>query len=133
MPKQYRSREGECTALDTKTPLTTMGPDTAPGALNVPQGASKLSKVRCVAASNGAATGSFSAFGRLEGAGLDKPYNFAIGAGGGSVATGQSEVHLAKEVELDAAVTPGNEILCFAEMAGADVGQISVGMTLIFE
>lgn len=132
MAKQYRSREGECTAVDTKTALTTMGPDTAPGALNVPQGAAKLDGIFVAVASNGAATGSFSAFVRLEGSGLDKPYICAAGAGGGSVATGQSEVHRAEYLELNAPVVPGNEILVFAEMAGADVGQISVGVTLVF-
>ena len=38
MSKQYRSREGNVTAVDTKTQLTTLGSDTAPGALMVPKG-----------------------------------------------------------------------------------------------
>ena len=38
MAKLYRSREGEATAVDTKTQLTTLGSETAPGPLLVPQG-----------------------------------------------------------------------------------------------
>lgn len=133
MVKQYRSREGEATAVDTKQPLTTQGPDTAPGALNVPAGMTKLLGIYAAACGNGAATGSASAFIRLEGGGLkDGPEMVALMAMGGSVATGQALVQPAKFFPLNVEVVPGNEILVFGEFAGADVGQVSFGVTLVF-
>lgn len=133
MGKQYRSREGDLTAVDTKTPLTTMGPDTAPGNIVVPKGATKLLGAICAMSGNGAATGCATCFGRLEGDGLPQPRNFVIGAQGGSVATGQNAKTPAHFVPIDSPVNVGNDILPFAEMAGADIGQINVGITLVFE
>ena len=133
MPKLYRTREGEATAVDTKSQLTTLGSETAPGPLLVPAGASKLLGVILAAIMNMAAATSYSAFIRLEGAGLPGgPEVIAAGAGGAAVATGGNAVVGAKFIPLDIPVTPGNEILIFGEMAGTDVGQVSFGVTLVF-
>ena len=134
MPKLYRSREGEATAVDTKSQLTTLGSETAPGPLLVPAGATKLAGIIVAAIMNMAAATSYSAFIRLEGAGLPGgPEVIAVGAGGAAVATGGNAVSAAKYIPLDIPVTPANEILIFGEMAGTDVGQVSFGVTLIFE
>ena len=134
MSKQYRTREGEATAVDTKSQLSTLGSETAPGPLLVPAGASKLSQIIVAACENFAAATSFSAFIRLEGAGLPGgPETFAVIAGGAAVATGGNASVEPTIIEVDVPVTRANEILIFAEMAGTDVGQVSFGVTLVFE
>ena len=134
MSKQYRTREGEATAVDTKSQLLTLGSETAPGPLLVPAGASKLIQIIVAACENFAAATSFSAFIRLEGAGLPGgPETFAVQAGGAAVATGGNASNKAEIITVDVPVTPANEILIFAEMAGTDVGQVSLGVTLVFE
>ncbi len=134
MVKQYRSREGEATAVDTKTALTTLGSETAPGALLVPAGVSKLIGAWITAASQvGAATGA-TAFVRLEGSGLPAgPEVICAGAFGATVATGSKETVTATYVPLDVPVTSTNEILIYGEMAGTDIIQISFGVTLVFQ
>jgi hypothetical protein len=86
------------------------------------------------AMANFAAAGSASAFIRLEGSGLPEgPEVISVGAFGGNIATGMNALMVAKTVPLGVKVTAGNEILVFGEMAGADIGQVSFGVTLIFE
>jgi len=134
MPRYYRSREGEATAVDTKTQLTTLGSEAAPGPLLVPAGTSRLVGIIVAACENFAAATGFSAFIRLEGSGLpDGPEVIGCLAGGVPVATGGNATVPATFIPLDVPVTAGNEILIFGEMAGTDVGQVSVGVTLIFE
>lgn len=133
MPKLYRSREGEATAVDTKSQLTTLGSETAPGPLLVPAGASRLAGIIVAAIMNMAAATGYSALVRLEGPGLaDGPEVIAVGTGGVPVATGGNATLLAKFIPLDIPVTPTNEILVFGEMVGTDVGQVSFGVTLVF-
>jgi hypothetical protein len=134
MAKLYRSREGEATAVDTKTQLTTLGSESAPGPLLVPQGATKLAGVIIAAMENFAAATGYSAFIRLEGPGLPQgPEAIAVCAGGAAVATGGNFAAAATYVALDIPVTVANELLIFGEMAGTDVGQVSFGVTLVFE
>jgi hypothetical protein len=134
MSKLYRSREGEATGVDTKTQLTTLGSETAPGPLLVPAAAKKISRLIIASIHNMAAATSFSAFVRLEGPGLPQgPETIAITAGGGAVATGGNFVHEAEIIDVDIPVTASQEILIFGEMAGTDVGQVSFGVTLVFD
>jgi hypothetical protein len=133
MSKLYRSREGEATAVDTKTQLTTLGSETAPGPLLVPSGVSNLIGIIIAASENMAAATSFSAFVRLEGPGLPQgPEVIAALTGGCAVATGGNHAVKPLKLDLNIPVTPGNEILLFGEMCGTDVGQVSFGVTLIF-
>jgi len=133
MPKLYRSREGEATAVDTKSQLTTLGSETAPGPLLVPSGAKTLAGIFVAAIMNMVAATGYSTFCRLEGAGLPGgPEVIAISAGGVPVATGGNETIVARYIPLDIPVTPANEILIFGEMTGTDVGQVSIGVTLVF-
>lgn len=133
MPKLYRTREGTVSAVDTKSQLTTLGSETAPGPLLVPAGATKLVGIMAAQCFNmGAATG-YSAFVRLEGGGLPGgPEVLGIGAGGVPVATGGNGVVPAIFIPLDIEVTVANEILIFGEMAGTDVGSAEYVVTLVF-
>lgn len=133
MAKLYRSREGEATAVDTKTQLTTLGSETAPGPLLVPAGATKLAGIIVAQCMNMAAATAYGAFIRLEGPGLPGgPEVITAGCGGVPVATGGNFANVAVYISLDIPVTPANEILIFGEMAGTDVGQVSFGVTLVF-
>ncbi len=131
--KQYRVREGDVTALDTKTALTTVGSDTAPGPLMVPQGMKYITAVTIAAIQNMAAATGFSGFIRLEGPGLKNgPETIAAVAGGNAVATGGNAVNPAKRIPINFPVEPGNEVQVFAEMAGTDIGGMGVVVGLEF-
>lgn len=133
MAKLYRTREGTVSAVDTRTQLTTLGSETAPGPLLVPAGASKLVGVIAAQCFNmGAATG-YSALIRIEGPGLPEgPECLGIGAGGVPVATGGNGVVPAVYIPLDIPVTVANEISVFGEMVGTDVGSSEFVVTLVF-
>lgn len=133
MPKQYRSREGEATAVDTKTQLTTLGSETAPGVLQVPADVKFLAGIIAAACSNFGATGRFNALVRLSGNGLPEGEETVfIAAGGVTIATGGQDVSKAQFYPIYAPVVPTNQIEVFAEMTGADVGQVNAGVTLVF-
>ena len=134
MPKLYRSREGPVTAVSTKSQLTTLGSETAPGPLLVPSSAKKISKVIVYGASNNAAANDAGMIIRLEGPGLPEGTEvMTIGSSGGAVATGQQHAGGSFIIETDLPVTVANEILVFAEMTGEDVGALNVGVTLVFD
>jgi len=134
MTKIYKTREGEATAVDTKSQLTTLGSETAPGPLLVPSGAKNIVEVIVTAAENMAAATGFAGIIRLEGPGLPGgPEVFAVQCGGCAVATGGNASNVAELLKVNIPVTVGNEILIFGEMTGTDVGQVSFGVTLVFE
>ena len=131
--KLYRTREGDATALDTRTQLTTLGSETAPGPLLVPQGMTHIVGVRIANIFNMAAATGYSSLVRLEGPGLKNgPECFAAGSGGVPVATGGNGVLPAVHIPINLPVIPGNEILIFGEMAGTDVGGMGFAVTLVF-
>ncbi len=133
MANLFRSREGAPTAVDTKTQLTTLGSQTAPGPLLVPGGAAflKAAYVSGVSSNEAAAQGAFLI--RLEGPGIARgTFNFAAGAHGTAVATGTHSRTPAKRIPINIAVTPGQEILVFAEALGNDMGTYQIGVTLEF-
>lgn len=131
--KQFRVREGDITAVDTKTQLTTVGSDTAPGPLQVPKDAKFITAIKVVCAENFAAATSFSAFLRLEGAGMaNGPEALPVMAGGVPVATGGNGTNRAVRIPINFEVVEGNEIQIFGEMAGTDVGGIGMAVELEF-
>jgi hypothetical protein len=133
MSKQYRLREGDVTALDTKTALSTAGSDTAPGPLQVPGGMKFITGLNLAAIQNMAAATSFSGFIRLEGPGMaNGPETVTVGAGGNAVATGGNEVIEISHIALNFPVIEANEVQVFAEMAGTDIGTMSVQVGLEF-
>lgn len=134
MSKLYRSREGATSAVDTKSQLSTLGSETAPGPLLVPAGAKSLRAIITALACDLATAADGTHFIRLEGPGLPEgPETVAVGASGAQVATGGSYSSPAQRVELDIPVVSGNEILIFAENAGEDSGTSTVGVTLEFQ
>ena len=134
MSKVYRTREGTVSAVDTRTQLSTLGSETAPGPLLVPQGKTRLTQIIAAQCMNMGAATSYSALIRLEGPGLPEgPEVFAIGAGGAQVATGGNGVNRPVVIDCDIPVTSANEILLFGEMCGTDVGSCEFTTTLVFE
>lgn len=133
MPKLYRSREGTITAVDTKTQLTTLGSETAPGPLLVPANAKTLKAIIVAMGADLAVAADGAFLVRLEGAGLPEgPEVIVIGAAGVPVATGGVYTLPAKRLDVDIPVTVANEILIFAENVGEDTGSTTIGVTLEF-
>src|SRR5581483_3616542 len=133
MAKLYRTREGDATAVDTRSQLTTVGSETAPGPLLVPQGMKVLTGVHVAAIGNMAAATGYSMLVRLEGPGLPNgPEVFCAGAGGQAVATGGNFVLPQVRIPVNIPVTPANEILIFGEMVGTDIGGCGFAVTLEF-
>ena len=133
MSKLYRSREGQVTAVNTKSQLTTLGSETAPGPLLVPAGAKSLAAIIVAFATDQSVAADGNILVRLEGPGLPEgPETIAVGSQGVAVATGGHGSRVAQRMPLDIPVTPTNEILVFAENAGEDVGTETVGVTLEF-
>ena len=133
MPKLYRTREGTVTAVDTKTQLSTLGSEAAPGPLLVPANAKMLKAVIVAFGCDLTLAADGAYIIRLEGPGLPEgPETLAIGASGVGVATGGGYTKEAKRIELDIPVTPANEILIFGENVGEDTGSTAVGVTLEF-
>lgn len=131
--KQFRLREGDVTALDTKTALTTSGSDTAPGPLQVPGGMKFITGLKVAAIQNMAAATSYSGFIRIEGPGMvNGPETIVVGAGGNAVATGGNWVQEITQIAINFPVVEANEIQVFAEMAGTDIGTLSVQVGLEF-
>ena len=134
MPKLYRSREGEVTAVDTKTQLVTLGSETAPGPLLVPNNARSLLGVLVAAVGFHSAINDVNFFIRLEGPGLvEGPEVIGVGAEATQVATGGAAGKKAEFIPLKTPVQASQEILIFGEMAGEDIGAVQFGVTLVFE
>lgn len=134
MPKLYRSREGEITAVDTKTQLSVLGSETAPGPLLVPNQAKKLLGVLIAAVGNHSAINDANFFIRLEGPGLvEGPEVIAAGAEATQVATGGAAGKKANFIPLEIDVQASQEILIFGEMGGEDIGAAQFGVTLVFD
>ena len=133
MANLFRSREGAVAAADTKSQLTTLGSQTAPGPLLVPGDARFLRAAYVAVVSSFEAADNYSFLVRLEGPGIARGvFNFAAGAGGVPVATGGNGVVPSKRIPINIAVTPGQEILVFAENVHGDMGTHEAAVTLEF-
>lgn len=131
--KLFRSREGALTDDDVKTQLTTLGSQTAPGALLVPGSAKFITAVYVAAVSSNEAADQYGFLVRLEGPGIERGiFNVPAGAGGGSVATGGHTLVPTKRIPVNIAVRAGQEVLVFAEALGDDMGTYQAGVTLEF-
>lgn len=138
MPHQYISVEGEVTAADTKTQLTTLGSAGTVAPLKVPPPVSGnesiLLGVFVAGMSNFAAAGSATLLIRLEGPGMaESEETLSVGAYGGESTTGASAILPARYIPLNVRAKANAEVKVFAEMNGNDdIGQISVGVTLVY-
>lgn len=129
--------EGDITAVDTRTLITTQGSVSAPS-LVVPSGITKIDKLIVAAAAEGLADGSATFFVRLGGAAVkDGEQVIAVGAAGriavqaGSDAAPQLGQAFILE-DLDIAVSASEVLVISAEMAGSDIGTARVAITVIF-
>ena len=133
MAKLYRSREGTISAVDTKTQLSTLGSESAPGPLLVPANMKVLKAVHVVFGCDLTVAADGAYIIRLEGPGLPEgPETLTVGASGVPVATGGVYTMKSKRIVLNVPVTPANEILIFGENVGEDTGSTAVGVTLEF-
>ncbi len=133
MPKQYRTRNGTIASANTKTAISEQGSISSPGTLYVPDGARELESVIVAACADFAAAGHAAVFVRLEGSGLPSgPETLLVCAMGGNSTTGVQGRMAAKKIPLHVPVTPGNDILIYGEMAGDDLGNVELGVTLVF-
>lgn len=129
--------EGDITAADTRTALTTQGSVTAPSSV-VPAGMKKIDKLILVATSEGLAAGAQSFFIRLGGnAVLGGEQVIAVSAAGfiapqsGSDSAPQLMVSMVIE-DCDIEVRPSDTISISAEGAGTDTGTVHVGVTAVY-
>lgn len=129
--------EGDVTAADTRTALTTQGSVTAPSSV-VPAGMKKIDKVIVAGSSEGLADGAQSIFVRLGGnAVLGGEQVIAVSAAGriapqsGSDSAPQLMVAWVLE-DADIEVRPSDTISVSAEGAGTDTGTVHIGVTLVY-
>jgi hypothetical protein len=129
--------EGDITAVDTRTNLTTQGSVTAPS-LVVPSGMSKITKIMVASAAEGLADGSATFILRLGGAGVLKgEQTFTVGAGariavqaGSDAAPQVGRLFVLEDVDVD--VSPSDTIGISGEMAGTDIGTARMVVTVLF-
>ena len=117
-------REGDLTAVDTETELTTWGSDAAPGALNLE---TPVRTIVVTVATDGAATGSAGFIARLRGTGSEQ-FDMPAGAIGGTLAT----TSIARGFVLAYKVTIElkGRVRLFGEMVGADTGTARLTIAL---
>ena len=135
MTNDYISREGEATAIDTYTELTTMGSETSPGVPSVPPKASALlGIIAAFACDLVAAAGVTGAIIKLEGAGLRGGIEtIALGTNGVEIATGGKVSVPAKFYPLNVSVQPNQPIHIWGQMINEDLGEMNFGVTLVFK
>lgn len=125
-------------AVDTRTNMTAQGSVTAPS-LVVPAGMTKIKKVIAVVGADGLAdNGSGAMFIRLGGNAVlgGEQSIFFGGVGSQTVQAGSDAapfigaMFILDDADID--VRPSDTISIAAEMAGVDVGDTSVGVTLVY-
>jgi len=137
LAKDYITREGEATAIDTYGELTTVGSETAPGVPKVPPKADKLLGVIVAAETTHAAAGVASGNIKLSGGGLPRgEETISIGSIATRVATGRNSYMPPKFIRLGkdgVQVTGLQDIHIEAQFVNEDVGAMSFGVSLVFK
>jgi hypothetical protein len=129
--------EGDVNSVDTRTNLTTQGSVTAPS-LVVPAGMTKIKGIVVAGAADNAAAGQAALFIRLGGnAVLGGEQVIMFGSTGGQAPQSGSDQNpsymkpfVLNDVDID--VRPSDTLTVAAEQAGADVGDVTVAVTLIY-
>ena len=129
--------EGDLTAVDTRTQITTQGSVSAPS-LVVPSGMTKIDKILVACSAEGLADGSAAFILRLGGAGVLKGEQvITVGAGariavqaGSDAAPQVGKLFILEDMEID--VSPSDTISVAAEMVGTDIGTAHIVVTVIF-
>lgn len=130
--------EGDLTAVDTRTLLTTQGSITAPSSV-VPAGMTKIKRILASVSAEGLADGSGTFFVRLGGnAVLGGEQVVVLGAAGRIAPQAGSDSapmlgNLFILEDADIEVRPSDTITVAAEMAGSDLGTARCVVTLIYE
>ena len=129
--------EGDITAVDTRTLITTQGSVTAPSLVS-PSGAKQIKSILVACGAEGLADGSASFFLRLGGNGILRGEQTIMVSGGGRIAP-QSGSDAAPSTcrpiildDMQIDISPTDTITVAAEMAGQDLGTAHIVVTLIF-
>lgn len=128
----YRVREGEISAANSFTALTSLYGQSTTGSVQVPAGSSAIvgiiASVACNSASNGATTFAI----QLTGDGLTEQQTMTIGSAGvdGTPAS-NGQTNLPFKCDVAIPVTASNQVSIAAAM-DVDVGAAQVSVTLVF-
>lgn len=129
--------EGDITAVDTRTNITTQGSIASPS-LIVPAGMAKIDRIMVAAAPEALADGSCVLFIRIGGNAVKRGEQTIVVAAAGRIAvqagsdSAPSIARLLVIDNVDIEVTPSDTLTISAEMAGADLGTAHVVTTLFF-
>ena len=129
--------EGDVTAADTRTALTTQGSVTAPSSV-VPAGATKIDKIIIAATSEGLADGAQSVMIRLGGNAVMGGEQVIVVSALGRIAPQSGsdsapQLMVARVIDdADIEVRPSDTISVSAEGCGTDTGTIHVGVPLVY-
>lgn len=129
--------EGDISTVDTLARLTGQGSVTAPS-LVVPAGMTKIKSIIASFGSDQVAAGSAVFFIRLGGnAVLGGEQQIMIGGNGGTLPQAGSDTAPCRLIpfvieDADIDVRPSDTIDISAEMAGADVGEATIGVTVVY-
>lgn len=129
--------EGDITAADVSTSLTTQGSVTAPSIV-IPTGVTKIDKIVVAVSTDFAADGSSGYFVRLNGNAVKNGEQvLAVGASGGiapeagaNTAPSPSVLFILEDVDIE--IVASDTITIRGEMAGDDTGTARMVVTLIF-
>ena len=129
--------EGDVNAVDTLVRLTAQGSVAAPS-LVVPSGMKKISKIIVAAAADGLAAGEIVYILRLGGnAVLGGEQTFIVGGdgsiivqAGGDPSPSVSDPFVLEDADIE--VSASDTIAISAEIAGVDVGDTTVAVTLVY-
>jgi hypothetical protein len=129
--------EGDLTAVDTRTNLTSQGSVTTPS-LVVPSGVTKIDKIIVSVASEGLADGSASMLLRLGGTAILRgEQNVIVGAAariavqsGSDAAPQIGQMFILDNADID--VSPSDTMSIAGEMMGGDVGTARMVVTVVF-
>ncbi len=129
--------EGDITAADTRTALTTQGSVTAPSSV-VPAGMKKIDKIILAGTTEGLADGAQLFFVRLGGNAVLGGEQVIVVSASGRIAPQSGsdsapQLMVAKVIEdADIEVRPSDTISVSAEGSGTDTGTAHIGVTLVY-
>lgn len=129
--------EGDVNAIDTRVLLTAQGSVATPS-LVIPAGMTKIKKIRVSAGADGLAAGQVICFIRLAGSAVLNGEQTIVFGGelsqtvqtGSDAAPSLGSEFVLDDVDID--VRPSDTISIAGEMAGADVGDMTFVVTLVY-
>jgi len=129
--------EGDITAADTATNLTTQGSVTSPSR-TTPRGVSRIKRIIVGVAPDMAAAGSATFLVRIGGDAVEKgEQTLVVAAAGGQLPqTGADPTGIplvSVDMDVDIAISEVENIRVQGEMAGSDLGTARMVVTLVFE